>query len=116
MPCAKLVFVGATLVAVIALSAVPALPLPQAAPGPGRTPRSHSPRRSALRPDAIAVRLLLGVGDTEPQAWDGKVTIDQGEIVALEGGGFRGGDALTGPDSWKARSTAAPRRPRGPRR
>ena len=37
----------------------------------------------------MAVRLMLGVGDAEPQAWDGKVTIDQGEIVALEGARFR---------------------------
>src|SRR5262249_5420377 len=61
----------------------------------------------ALRADAVGIRLMLGVGDAEPQAWDGKVTIDQGEIVALEGARFRAGDAVTGPDSWKARTTAA---------
>ena len=51
VPCAELVFVGATLVAVIALSAVPALPLPQAAPEAGEDAAQPQPAeiRAAAR-------------------------------------------------------------------
>jgi hypothetical protein len=101
----KLVFVGATLFTVIALCTVPALPLPQAARQAGDDAAQPQPAEiRSLRPDAIAVRLLLGVGDREPQAWDGTVTVDQGEIVALEGWRLRAGDAVTGAGAWKARS------------
>src|SRR5262245_36095832 len=39
--------------------------------------------------DAVAVRLLLGVGDTEPDTWGGSVEVDKGEVVGLEGWRFR---------------------------
>ena len=108
----RLWFAAITLFAMVVLSALLTQPLAQPAPrrcpGPGRMPRAAAEIR-ALRADAVAVRLMLGVGDAQPQAWDGKVTIDQGEIVALEGARFRAGDAVTGPDSWKARSAAAPK-------
>jgi hypothetical protein len=101
----KLVFVGATLFAVIALCTVPALPLPQAAPEAGDdAAQPQSAEIRSLRPDAIAVRLFLGVGDNEPQGWDGTVALDQGEILGLEGWRLRAGDAVTGPNAWKARS------------
>src|SRR5262249_53713763 len=81
----KLVCVGATLLVVIALSAVPALPLPQAAPEAGDDAAQPQPAETrALRPDAIAVRLLLGVGDDQPQAWDGTVAVDPGEVAGIE--------------------------------
>jgi hypothetical protein len=103
----KLLFAGTTVFALIAISAVLARPLPQAASGAGAGAGDDAPVPAeirSLRTDVVAVRLLLGVGDSQPQAWDGKVEVDQGEIVALEDWRFRAGDALTGPDSWKARS------------
>jgi hypothetical protein len=105
----RLWFAATTLFAMLALCALLTQPLAQQAPSspPGTVDDAAAPEIRALRADAVAVRLMLGVGDTEPQAWDGKVTIDQGEIVALEGARFRTGDAVTGPDSWKARSAAA---------
>src|SRR6516225_5290632 len=103
----RLGLAATALVAMLALCALLTQPLAQQAPAP--PPASGDDAAGeirTLRADAVAVRLMLGVGDSEPQPWDGKVTIDQGEIVALEGARFRAGDAVTGPDSWKARSTA----------
>src|SRR5262249_35327764 len=57
-----------------------------------------------LDPDVVAVRLLLGVGDRQVQAWDGQVSVDQGEVLDVEGYRFRKGDELTGRNGWKARS------------
>ena len=58
----------------------------------------------SLETTGSAVRILLGVGDEEPMTWDGKVSLDQGEILGVEGWRFREGDGVAGPDSWKARS------------
>ena len=110
----RLWFAATTLFGMVALSAFLTQPLAQQAParhettGAGEDAPAAAEIR-ALRADVVAVRLTLGVDDAGPQAWDGTVTIDQGEIVALEGARFRAGDALTGPDSWKARSTATPK-------
>src|SRR4051812_47513886 len=99
----KLMFAGATVLGLIGLSAVLAQPLPREAPDAGGDAPRPAEIRS-LRGDARAVRLLLGVGDAQPRARDGKVALDRGEIVGLEGWRFRAGDVVTGPDSWKARS------------
>ena len=48
--------------------------------------------------------MLLGIGDDTPQDWSGRVMVDKGEVVAVEGVRFREGDAVTGRDAWKARS------------
>jgi len=110
----RLWFAATTLVAMVVLSALLTQPLAQPVPAQAQVSGSGEDAPGgaeirALRADAVAVRLMLGVGDAQPQAWDGKVTIDQGEIVALEGARFRAGDVVTGPDSWKARSAAAPK-------
>ena len=89
----RLWFAATTLFAMVALSALLTQPLAQQAPAPAPGPgedASGAAEIRALRADAVAVRLMLGVGDAQPQAWDGKVTIDQGEIVALEGGSLSG--------------------------
>src|SRR4051812_26891683 len=65
--------------------------------------RDEAPPRR-LDPDAITVRLLLGVGDGQTQTWSGKVTLDKGEVLGVEGYRFRKGDRVTGRDSWVAES------------
>jgi hypothetical protein len=66
------------------------------------------PRARELNPDVVAVRLVLGVGDTEPDTWGGSVEVDKGEVVGVEGWRFRPGDRVTGPGSWQARSRLRP--------
>ena len=84
---------GLTLLGVLGLSAV------WAEPGP-----SPPAERARLDPDVVAVRLLLGIGDPQPRTWSGRVQVDQGEVVAVEGWRFRAGDRVTGRDAWEARS------------
>jgi hypothetical protein len=86
--------IGATLLGVLAVSALSA----QNSETPGEQPRRP------LDPDVIAVRLLLGVDDRQVQSWDGRVTLDRGEVVDIEGYRFRDGDELKGRDGWKAKS------------
>ena len=57
-----------------------------------------------LDPDTVAVRLILGIGDEAPQDWSGRLALDKGEIVDIEGLRFRDGDLVIGRDSWKASS------------
>ncbi|MGC8640520.1 MAG: hypothetical protein ACP5XB_11660, partial [Isosphaeraceae bacterium] len=42
--------------------------------------------------------------DDAVRSWNGDVTLNQGEVVGLEGWRFRAGDELTGPHSWRATS------------
>ncbi len=53
---------------------------------------------------AFSIRLLLGVGDTQEQTWSGKVKLDKGDVLGVEGWRFRQGDRVTGVDSWEAQS------------
>ena len=76
------------------------LPRVQSAPPPTREGAEQRP----LDPETIAVRLLLGVGDPQPQSWNGRVEVDQGEVVGVEGWRFRAGRRVTGPDAWEAQS------------
>src|SRR5258708_12803893 len=64
--------------------------------------------RRAFDPDVFAVRLLLGQGDPDPRNWSGRVSVDRGEGVGLEGGRFHAGDRLTEPDRWEARTDPVP--------
>ncbi len=57
-----------------------------------------------LDSSVVAIRLLLGVGDDSPLDWSGRVSVDKGEVVAVEGVRFRDGDLIAGRDSWQARS------------
>lgn len=58
----------------------------------------------ALDPSVTSVRILLGVGDEAPRRWNGRVTVDRGEVVGVEGWRFRKGDMTTVRDSWEASS------------
>ena len=62
------------------------------------------PEDRKLDPDVTVVRLLLGVGDRAPQTWSGRVKLDRGELLGVEGYRFRAGDQVTGRDSWDAKS------------
>jgi hypothetical protein len=68
-----------------------------------------------LDPDVVAVRLILGIGDGAPRDWSGRVAVDKGEIVGIEGVRFHDGDLVAGRASWKAgshliRKEAAPKK------
>ena len=74
------------------------------------TPRGRSAAAPAgedaaqpLDSETTVVRLLLGVGDTETRSWQGRVTLDKGEVVGLEPWRFRAA-RVTGPGAWESRS------------
>ncbi|HWE40094.1 MAG TPA: hypothetical protein VG406_26315, partial [Isosphaeraceae bacterium] len=83
-----------TLIGMIGLSAVWA----RIEPAPG------SAEARPLDAGVISVRLLLGFGDPRVERWDGKVSLDRGEVVAVDGYRFRAGDQVDGRAAWKARS------------
>jgi hypothetical protein len=49
----------------------------------------------------FGVRVILGLGDTEPVRWDGSATARGARIASLEPWRFDGADALNGASSWK---------------
>jgi hypothetical protein len=63
--------------------------------------------RQPLDSKAVTVRLLLGVGDNQLTTWDGKVALDQGEVVGIEGLRFRQSDEVKGNNAWSARTGAS---------
>ena len=54
------------------------------------------PVAKALDPDTVALRLILGIGDGAPQDWSGRLAVDRGEILDIEGLRFRDGDLVIG--------------------
>jgi hypothetical protein len=54
----------------------------------------------------VTVRLLLGVGDAQAQDWTGKVAVDKGEVVGVDGWRFRQNDQVKGTNAWDARTRA----------
>jgi hypothetical protein len=58
----------------------------------------------SLDEGTVPIRLILGVGDEVPTDWSGRVSIDKGQVVAVEGLRFRSGDEVTGNATWKASS------------
>src|SRR4051812_18562330 len=70
----------------------------------GWAQREETGVRGRLDPDAGSIRLLLGVDDRKTQAWNGRVKLDRGEVLGVEGYRFRKGDRVTGRDGWEARS------------
>ena len=66
--------------------------------------RQGAPPRRPLDTQAVAVRLLLGVGDREVRDWNGRVRVDKGEVLGVEGWRFRQDDRVVGPDGWEART------------
>ena len=69
--------------------------------------------RRPLDAGAVAVRLLVGVGDSQERDWGGKVEIDKGEILGVEGWRFRADDRVSGVNSWEARSRTTPKNAAG---
>ncbi len=69
--------------------------------------RQAPPAPRALDAQAISLRLLLGVGEQQGQSWNGRVKVDKGEVVGVEGWRFRQDDRVVGVDGWEARSRPA---------
>jgi hypothetical protein len=86
---------GLTLLGVIGLSTVHAQ---------RGAPTQTGPASNVLDTRVVTVRLLMGVGDAQPQDWSGKVTIDKGEVASLEGWRFRQNDGVRGNRAWDART------------
>src|SRR5437762_4458502 len=53
---------------------------------------------------AIAVRVLLGVGDQEETDWSGGVSARGASIAAVEPWRFDAGDAMQSDNKWKMKS------------
>ena len=86
------VAVGLTVLGVLGISA-------------GSAPQENNGATSRrLDPDTVSVQLLLGVGDREARSWGGRVKVDRGEILGVEGYRFHKNDLATGRDSWQAKS------------
>src|SRR5258708_36953637 len=49
-------------------------------------------------------RVTLGLLDTEPADWSGKVAVADGEVVDLAGWRFEDTDAVDGKSGWKCRT------------
>jgi hypothetical protein len=54
-----------------------------------------------------AVRIRFGVGDRQPTNWDGTVTVEGGQVVAIDGWRFGNPDAAEGTSGWKAATRRA---------
>jgi hypothetical protein len=67
-------------------------------------PEQGAPNGGPLDPGVICVRLELGVGDRQSEDWSGRVQVDKGEVIGVEGWRFRAGDKVTGTDRWDAHS------------
>ena len=59
---------------------------------------------------AVTTRTISSPGVSRPKRWrtvtpwSGRVKVDRGEVVGVEGARFRRGDRARGPDSWEASS------------
>lgn len=63
----------------------------------------------------VGILIHLGLGDSEPTVWDGRVEVSPGEIFGVSGYRFEKLDAVKGTDAWNA-STRTPQgavKPRG---
>ncbi len=49
-------------------------------------------------------RITLGLHDKAPTNWNGQVAVNGGEVAALTGWRFEGGDAVEGTHGWKCRT------------
>ncbi len=73
----------------------------------GQKPEVAKPEKAALDTKTVTVRLLMGVGITTAEDWGGKVALDKGEIVAVEGWRFRQDDRVAGRAEWEAKTRVA---------
>jgi hypothetical protein len=53
-------------------------------------------------PQAVAFRILLGVGDTAAVDWSGSISTSSGRIESIQGWRFRGDDQTDGHSTWSA--------------
>ena len=97
----KLLAVGLVLIGWLGIAALLTLPR---GPSAASTAEEEAAQRRPLDTETTVVRLLLGVGDAEPTAWKGRVTVDKGEVAGIEPWRFRAGARVTGTDAWESRS------------
>jgi len=62
--------------------------------------------REIAMPEAVAFRLLLGVTDTQPTRWDGRVTVSGGSVTAIQGWRFGPDDSTDYRSTWKLSTRA----------
>ncbi|MBI3278889.1 MAG: hypothetical protein HYZ57_03495 [Acidobacteria bacterium] len=62
-------------------------------------------------PEAVAFRVLFGIGDPEPTPWDGSVKLSQGQVLRIEGWRFAENDVTDFKTSWSATTRYSPPRP-----
>ncbi len=55
-------------------------------------------------PPLATFRIVLGLKDQAPAAWNGTVAVEGGEVAGLEGWRFEGKDAAQGTTGWKCRT------------
>jgi len=61
-----------------------------------------------LGADVAQFRVEFGLKDEAPRAWDGKLTVSGGEVVALRNWRPRPGDSIDGKSAWKLSTWKAP--------
>src|SRR5579863_10314461 len=69
--------------------------------------QSPAPPAPVRRPERMSFRLMFGVHDTEPAAWDGSIRLSDGEAAGIEGWLFSGTDTA-GKSDWKVSTRFAP--------
>lgn len=52
-------------------------------------------------PEGIAFRILFGLTDKEPEAWDGEVSVSSGKVLRVQGWRVSGNDATDGESQWR---------------
>ncbi len=62
----------------------------------------------ALDPSTVSFRVRFGLTDVKPAAWDGQVSVQDGEIVQLRSWHPRPGDVVEGTRSWKLSTRPGP--------
>jgi hypothetical protein len=97
----KLVTVASVLTVSLGLALLGSLPGARTAAAPDQ---GEGTQPGALDTGTTVVRLLLGIGDTEPTSWEGKVTLDKGELAGIEPWRFRSGARVVAPAAWESRS------------
>ena len=60
--------------------------------------------RHREEPASSTFRVTLGLKDTEPADWDGKVAVSRGEVTEITGWRFEEKDAVEGRTGWKCRT------------
>lgn len=64
-------------------------------------PQNAAPLRPLPEPGVQSLRVLFGVSDTAARPWDGNVSVQGGEVIALRSWRPHPTDAISGTSSWK---------------